>query len=161
MLFFVFSLQHVVCVVFMMSTQLSSLLRIRSAYCFKKMLGLLQSTERHSFLVTVTPLTSLIVSDKSNAFGCSNNQKSRGLITGDPEGRLTAPTRPVRCRPEVCFRCCQTLRRRLKSLGCSDPGTDWHMLVQNFLSGYSSKTRNFWKGTHCLWGEKLEGFWHA
>ena len=69
-----------------MSIQLSNLLPTRSAYCFKKIPGLLQFNERLSVLVTVIPLTSVIVSDKSNAFGCSNSQKSRGLITGDPEG---------------------------------------------------------------------------
>ena len=123
----------------------------------KKMLVLRQSTERHSVLVNVT----LILSDNNSGFGCSNSQKSRGLSTGDREGRLTAPARPVRCRPEVCFRCSQTLRRRLKTLVYSDPGFDWQLLEQKSLSGYSSKTRKFWNCTHYLWGEKLEVFWHT
>ena len=120
---------------------------------FQKMLGLLQSIERHSVLVTVTPLKSLIVSDNSSAFGSSSGQKSRGLSTGDREGRFTAPTRPVRWRTEVCFRCCQTLRRRLKNIVYSDPGIDWQVLEQIFLSGYLSKTRNF-ERIRTAYGEK-------
>jgi hypothetical protein len=82
------------------------------ALCWKLLVSL-ESPDRHSLLIAVIPIKSLISTEYTDVFWCPHKRKSRGLRSGDRAGQLTGHLYPTHCSPQVWFRCDLTVRSKL------------------------------------------------
>jgi hypothetical protein len=83
----------------------------RGAHC-RKFLVSLESPARYSVLHALGTSKSLIGAEYTEAFRRPPSENSRGLSSGDRIGRMTGPSRPLHCSPEIWFRRCVTVPKK-------------------------------------------------
>jgi hypothetical protein len=93
------------------STQLSALRRI-DVFILSKIFGFTQFSWQAFSTRCCNTANSLIASEFTKDFRCSNSQKSIGLRPGDRAGQVTGPLCPIHCSLKVWFRCCRKMHRK-------------------------------------------------